>query len=73
MNTGAGAVYESFNRWKSIPDGRDREGLIKGTKFERKLMVLFRNRENSSFQPMKDIYYDGVAIKKRAVLLLVKS
>lgn len=44
MGTAAGGAWESFYKWKALPDLRDKENLVKGTKFEKKLMILLHKR-----------------------------
>jgi hypothetical protein len=71
--TAAGGVMVSFNKWRSIPRSQNLEQLAKGAKFERRLLVLVHSNFVAAFSPLKDLYYDALAIKKRAVLLLVKT
>jgi hypothetical protein len=73
LGTTSGQVYESFTRWRSIPDRQDRALLAKGTRFEKNLMILFTSRLHHSFVPLKELHHDAQAFKRRAVLLLVKS
>ncbi|CAD8207619.1 unnamed protein product [Paramecium pentaurelia] len=66
-------VWISFNKWKQIPEF-DYTQLAKVTKFEQSFNhFLIRNIKKKTWNPLHEIYDDALAIKKRAVLLLVKT
>lgn len=52
-----------FNRWRSIPESGHIEDIIRGSKFERRLLVLVQGVLHKSFGPLRDIHYDALAIK----------
>lgn len=59
MHTAAGAFIASFGTWKNLPERKDTEAFKKGTKFERNLSLLVRNNLKQSFDPMREIDYEG--------------
>ncbi|CAK65705.1 unnamed protein product (macronuclear) [Paramecium tetraurelia] len=66
-------VWISFNKWKQIPE-HDYSQLTKVTKFEQSInRFLIRQAKKKTWNPLNEIYDDALAIKKRAVLLLVKT
>ncbi|CAD8112533.1 unnamed protein product [Paramecium primaurelia] len=66
-------VWISFNKWKQIPEF-DYTQLAKVTKFEQSFNhFLIRYIKKKTWNPLHEIYDDALAIKKRAVLLLVKT
>ncbi|CAD8123445.1 unnamed protein product [Paramecium sonneborni] len=66
-------VWISFNKWKSIPEFNYSK-LAKVTKFEQSFNHFFiRKIKQYAWNPLYEIYDDAQAIKKRTVLLLVKT
>ncbi|CAK61775.1 unnamed protein product (macronuclear) [Paramecium tetraurelia] len=66
-------VWISFNKWKQIPE-LDYSQLAKVTKFEQQFNhFLIRQTKKKIWNPLYEIYDDALAIKKRAVLLLIKT
>jgi hypothetical protein len=63
----------SFNKWKSIPEDKNRETYVKGAKFERKLLSLSQSHLRSTFLSLNNINIDGLIKKKRAALLILKA
>lgn len=60
FSTKAGGVINSFQKWKNLPIPKDNEALKKGRKFERSLESIIHHGLKSSFDPMKEIYYEAL-------------
>ncbi|CAK64956.1 unnamed protein product (macronuclear) [Paramecium tetraurelia] len=67
-------VWLSFNRWKQLPEENNNDLKVQATKFEKSLSkFVFHILKKHSWNPLQEVYDDGLAIKKRAVLLMIKT
>ena len=73
MSTKSGTFLSSFDKWKTIPDRTDNQQYKLASKFERNLARLIQNNLKSSFDPLKDINYDGLAMKRQCVRKLFEK
>jgi hypothetical protein len=64
MHTTAGGFLDSFQKWKTLPERKDTEAFKKGSHFEKNLALLIRNQLKHTFDPMKEIDFDGQSKKK---------
>ncbi|CAD8124479.1 unnamed protein product [Paramecium sonneborni] len=73
LRTQIGVVWDSFNRWKTLPEA-NAEDLIKASKFEAQLnkfaLHIWRKK---TWNPLQEVYDDAQALKKRAIILMIKT
>ncbi|CAD8210248.1 unnamed protein product [Paramecium octaurelia] len=67
-------VWLSFNRWKQLPEDNNNDLKVQATKFEESLSKFaFHILKKHTWNPLQEVYDDGLAIKKRSVLLMIKT
>lgn len=71
LGTKFGAYVDSFNKWKGLPEPKDADRFRQGNAFERKLQKIFGKYLKGTFDPLKDINYDALAIKKMCMRRLL--
>jgi hypothetical protein len=64
FQTKAGGLLNSFNKWKNLPLPKDNEALKKARKFERGLENLLHGSLKSTFDPLKELYYEALNAKR---------
>ncbi|CAD8109927.1 unnamed protein product [Paramecium primaurelia] len=73
LRTQIGAVWDTFNKWKNLPEANAEE-LVKASKFEAQLnkfaLHIWRKR---TWNPLQEVYDDAQALKKRAIILMIKT
>ena len=74
MRTVTGSVFDTFNKWKNLPEPKNYENIARFNKFEASLTHFsLKVWKKLSWNPLEDVYLDGLGKKKRAVMLLYKS
>ena len=74
MRTVTGSVFDTFNKWKNLPEPKNFENIAKFSKFEASLNHFsLKLWKKLSWNPLEDAYLEALGKKKRAVMLLVKS
>jgi hypothetical protein len=59
LRTAAGGVFDSFNKWKTIPEGSSKD-LAKASRFEFALEHFHQRLLKSwTFNPLKDLEEDA--------------
>lgn len=58
-------------KWKNIPENKDLNQYIGGSKLERNFITILQKSLKDSFDPLKTIHYDAEAKKKNVIKLLV--
>ena len=67
----AGLVVVGFRKWQGLPELKDREALIKASRFEKGLSNFVERTLKRSFGAFRNELDEGQAFKKRAVIQLI--
>ena len=73
LKTKFGQLLNAFNKWKNLPTKTEIKKRSVVSKLEGKLWSIYLRKLKSGFDPLKDIWYEIVNIKRKAIrqLLLV--
>ncbi|KAM3141229.1 hypothetical protein pb186bvf_006614 [Paramecium bursaria] len=73
LKTVAGQVFDTFQKWKSIPEDQSNQRR-QASKFEQQLLKFVLHYERrQSWLPLEDVHYKAQGIKKGAAILLIRS